>query len=348
MYAPVRPTVTQSHFHVIHPIRFCFRLIALLGAGLSALTAIVAAPPIVTAPPAPPADADRPVLVWDSAPETWKGLPRNFRTSSDPLPDGVDTPPDIAGLATLRASGSGQFTAANLESMLPRFAGPLTVFDLRQENHALVNDCPVSWKAGNNWANVGREYAHIAGRESELIAGFEPGGLIAISSDDMEEGAPAWHITVETALSERAIVEAAGATYERIPVTDHARPLDSEVDVFITRVRELPPEGWVHFHCKAGMGRTTTFLALYDMLGNAGSVSLEDIVQRQSLLIGDYHILRKARSSKGWKAGLAIDRAEFVRAFYDYARANPGGRPQLWSEWLASQTEVPGPDVDGR
>jgi hypothetical protein len=30
------------------------------------------------------------------------------------------------------------------------------------------------------------------------------------------------------------------------------------------------------------------------------------------------------------------DRAAFVRAFYDYARANPNGQPQLWSEWLKS------------
>jgi len=37
-----------------------------------------------------------------------------------------------------------------------------------------------------------------------------------------------------------------------------------------------------------------------------------------------------------WKAPYAADRAAFVRAFYDYARANPNGRPQVWSEWLKS------------
>ncbi|HTX65332.1 MAG TPA: hypothetical protein VMD31_06155, partial [Opitutaceae bacterium] len=74
----------------------------------------------------------------------------------------------------------------------------------------------------------------------------------------------------------------------------------------------------------------------YDMLRNAGRVSLNDIVNRQGLLIGEYNLLQSDEDS-GWKKGVADDRAAFVRAFYDYARANPGGRPQLWTEWLKHQ-----------
>jgi protein-tyrosine phosphatase len=112
--------------------------------------------------------------------------------------------------------------------------------------------------------------------------------------------------------------------------------MDGEVDRFVISVRALPAGQWVHFHCRAGKGRTTTVLALYDMLRNAGRVSLDDIVNRQSLLIGDYNLLQLEEQS-GWKAPLAADRANFVRAFYDYARANPNGSPQLWSEWLRAQ-----------
>ena len=101
-------------------------------------------------------------------------------------------------------------------------------------------------------------------------------------------------------------------------------------------MRALPAGGWVHFHCEAGKGRTTTFLALYDILRNARRVSLQDIVNRQSLLVGDYNLLDLAGQS-GWKAPLFADRAAFVRAFFDYARANTGGRPQTWTEWLKSQ-----------
>src|SRR5262249_7367517 len=112
------------------------------------------------------------------------------------------------------------------------------------------------------------------------------------------------------------------------------RPTDEEVDRFVGAVRGLSADAWAHFHCRAGKGRTTTFMALYDMLRDAKTVSLQAIVDRQSLLVGDYNLLQPAPDETGAKVAVFQDRAAFVRAFYDYARDNPGGRPMLWSEWL--------------
>jgi protein-tyrosine phosphatase len=145
-------------------------------------------------------------------------------------------------------------------------------------------------------------------------------------------------VTVERASTERGIVESAGASYVRVTVTDHARPLDDEVDRFVLAVRALSENAWAHFHCEAGLGRTTTFMVLYDMLRNATRVSLEDIVRRQKILGYDYDVLHPSEPGN-WKAPYTADRAAFVRAFYDYARANPNGRPQLWSEWLKSGSQ---------
>jgi protein-tyrosine phosphatase len=77
-------------------------------------------------------------------------------------------------------------------------------------------------------------------------------------------------------------------------------------------------------------------MALYDMLRNAQQVSLLDIDHRQSLLAGDYDLLGK-EGEPGARVAVAADRAAFVRTFYDYAKANPNGQPQLWTEWLKSQ-----------
>jgi protein-tyrosine phosphatase len=304
-----------------------------------AISALAAAPLEQKTPPTPPPDAATPLLVWDVAPELRAALPRNFRTTDQPLVVKDGRTPDAAGLATLHESGGSEFTPAGLKLMLAKLRGPVTIFDLRQETHLFVNDLPVSWMATNNWANVGRPHDAILADETARAQACAPGTPLALADDKAkksDDGAtPPEKITIARASTEREIVEAAGAHYVRLTVTDHARPLDAEVDRFILAVRELPADGWAHFHCRAGRGRTTTFMALYDMLRNARQVSVEDIARRQEILGNDYDVLKPAEAGS-WKAPITADRIAFVRAFHDYAKANPNGRPQLWSEWLKS------------
>lgn len=40
----------------------------------------------------------------------------------------------------------------------------------------------------------------------------------------------------------------------------------------------------IHFHCKAGIGRTTTFMIMYDIIKNYQHISLNDIIKRQVVL----------------------------------------------------------------
>jgi protein-tyrosine phosphatase len=292
-------------------------------------------------PPLRPADADSPVLISDIDPKLAKSLPRNFRTTDNPLKSNKgDQLPASNGLADLHASGSGEFTADNLKFVLAQAHGPVTVFDLRQETHIFVNGLPISWFATHDWANVGRTQSEIEADEAARVQSLKPGSEIAVRPGEAIKKADTASATpqsviVEQASTEREIVEANRAAYVRLTVTDHARPLDDEVDRFILAVRELPENGWAHFHCEAGRGRTTTFMVLYDMLRNATRVSLEDIARRQQLIGYDYDVLRPADPGS-WKAPYTDDRIAFVRAFYDYARANPAGGPQLWSEWLKS------------
>jgi hypothetical protein len=287
---------------------------------------------------------DTPVLIWDIDLKLANDPPRNWRTTDDPLTPGTsEVPGATLGLRDLRASGSGEFTPEGLKLVLARTRGAVTVFDLRQETHIFVNGLPVSWYASRDWSNVGRSQSEIEADEAARVASLTRGSKI-----DVRPGHPVKHgnansvppqqVTVERANIERDVVQPAGASYVRITITDHTRPLDDEVDRFILAVRALPENAWAHFHCEAGLGRTTTFMVLYDMLRNASRMSLEDIVYRQKILSHGYDVLQPDEP-ENWKAPYAAKRAEFIRAFYGYARANVDGRPLLWSEWLKASKQ---------
>jgi hypothetical protein len=158
-------------------------------------------------------------------------------------------------------------------------------FDLRQETYIFVKDLPVSCHASGDWANVGRNQGEIEAGEATRMQSLKLGSKIDIWPDEqLKHGSvnseTPQHVMLKSASTERELVGAAGANYVRIAVTDHAQPLGDEVDRFVLGVRALPQNAWAHFHCEAGLERTTVFMVLYDMLRNANRVSLKDIVRR--------------------------------------------------------------------
>ena len=141
--------------------------------------------------------------------------------------------------------------------------------------------------------------------------------------------------------TEQDCVKALGAKYKRFLVTDNNRPEDSDVDEFVKFVRKLQKKEkhkkqkcWLHFHCLAGMGRTTTFMSLYEMMVTASSdmLPLDEILARQHKAGGaDLTHMWYSPDPEGW--------LNFLKNFHGYAKDEKDGyvSGKLWSEWVSSK-----------
>ncbi|AVS75192.1 phosphatase [Paracidovorax cattleyae] len=277
-------------------------------------------------------------LTYDTEPPHPAGTMAFFRHSNQAstLPPGIDT----RGLESLQLSGSERITSVEQVCAIRQACGdaPLVVVvDLRQESHGVADGHSLTWRGPMDWGNVGLDTA--TAREAEQLEELRRQGSAVATHADHVKGKtddPALRrLDTTLARSEQEIVEAAGAGYRRIAVTDHLRPSRWEVDQFIALVRGLPEGAGLHVHCNGGRGRTTTFMALYDMLRNAREVDADAIMARQSKLGMDYN-LADTGAVRESKQAFHADRLAFLHEFHAYARENPGGLPRTWSQWRSA------------
>ncbi|EAU66412.1 protein-tyrosine phosphatase 2 [Stigmatella aurantiaca DW4/3-1] len=241
----------------------------------------------------------------------------------------------------LTCSGSAQFSEAGWKDVQKRLGVPrkrLYVIDLRQESHGFLNGAAISWYAQTNWGGAGLSDEQALMLEALRLTILEHSERIQLGRvEDVKRGTP--RLFTEwprhTVVSEERLLDLPKGHYIRLPVTDHTRPSDAAVERFIRLIRELPPQVHLHFHCRGGKGRTSTFLALYDMLRHADRLSYDALLERQRQW-NDYD-LRKTADPASPKAPFIQERTQFLENFYRYARDNPGGAPASWLQWLTSQ-----------
>lgn len=283
-------------------------------------------------------------LAWrlDTAPDSDEL--RSFRTSWDAFRE-VENPPTRAGLDELRISGSGQFAAAGVPVLVSRIRAltdaPIYVVDLRQESHGFVDGTAVSLHGSRNQANAGRTAPEVEADEEEQLATLRSTDFTAVPMGYADTAVmEPFETTVQEVQTERALIEGAGLQYVRIAATDQVWPEPQAVDAFLDFYRTLPDTPvWLHFHCHAGHGRTTTFMALYDMLCNP-ELEAETVTWRQYLLGGSDLLAMPEDSDTGWKAEAARERIAMLHLFHVYVNEQqPAGFVLSWSEWLSAHEE---------
>lgn len=257
--------------------------------------------------------ADEPYLLLNMANKM--KLPKNFR---------IDT--------HLNASASGQFSTKSLETMLKAFPKDksILVVDLRQESHGFANGAAISWrKPPKNWANIDKTLPEIIQDEKTRLKQLESHRFSLI----YHFGLP-FPIYVRSTQTEEELTESFYLNYLRIPVADHRRPADADVDHFILSVRGLPSNAFVAFHCAAGKGRSTIFICMYDMIRNAKKTSYEAILERQYKSGGVDYLAVKANAA--WKQSDFRKKQELLKNFYQYCRESDP-LTVLWTEWLSKR-----------
>ena len=243
-------------------------------------------------------------------------LPSLFRTSLN-LKEIENDNINASGLDTLNISGSSEFTKLSLIKLKEAIntSYPLYIIDLRQESHGFINGNAISLFNKGNKINAGIPLNTVIKRENLFLQSIPLKRPIYLDIDK-------YKIVPESIENEETIAKNNNLIYFRIPVTDNERPTDEMVDRFLKFTKSLPKDKWLHFHCKEGYGRTTTFMILYDIINNYKDVSFSDIIARQSTL-ASIDLLRFDKND---------NRYIFLENFYKYASET--NLNSSWQEWV--------------
>ena len=282
------------------------------------------------------------LLVYDVTQEN--GKLRNYRNTGEHFSSGVDfSNIDLHGFAELKLSASAQFSASALPYILQHAKGTVYIIDLRQEPHGFINGKAFTRFSYRNQINIDKSSKQIDLEEHNLLLKLASYKHISLHKIKKTGGGhfqsvKKFAIKIKKIESEQAVVQRHGAKYKRFYVLDRCKPCDTQVDEFIDFVRSLPKDVWLHFHCRAGKGRTTTFMVMYDMIRNAKQVSFEDILSRNIELGGSIlDDIPSAKESK-WTTEPAINRYKFIQKFYDYVIDQNGYNKTSWREWSNSKS----------
>ena len=257
-------------------------------------------------------------------------LPRNFRV-----------------IDNLKMSASGQPSTSSLlllyNELRQKTDGNIYIVDLREESHGFANGFPVSYYTEKNLANFFKPRNQIEDIEIEQLTDMLDRQIdfLPLGNEDKKLFKPV-NVLVKNVETEHQKADEIGFIYVRFPVTDMFFPQPEIVEQFMNFVANLKENDWVHFHCQAGRGRTTTFMVMYEILkrpeltlGDHPTAKLEEICRRNAEM-GGSDLLKISEGDKyDYYVQAQNSRAEEIREFHDYIlKINRGYISTSWSEYV--------------
>lgn len=233
---------------------------------------------------------------------------RNFRTTQDTISS--TTRVDLRGLRDLKASGAAAVHFLDLKRRLSHINEKIIIVDGMTEFHGYLMGLPTTFFAYQskhklNWKYKVRRFL-LTGTQQICAERVVPEGDAALEN---------------------------GFYYINLNAGSRFIPTHEKIDEMVNVLENLPNDTWVHFHCHHGKGRTSMMLVMLDMMKNAPTVSLQDIVKRHHLL-GSEDLLDTTVWARGTYTKEQLEaRRDFITQFYEFVCQRKAGGVQLWSEW---------------
>lgn len=244
-----------------------------------------------------------PVLVLDS--NDTQAFPARYRIVND---------------NTVAMIGSGQFTKTQLIHIKETIKAPLFIIDLRQESHGFIGGVPISWYGIKNWDNQGKTMEEIESQQTARLTQLQHQTRLTayqiVSKNAQGMITKTKPVTLHPAeiLTEEQLARQLGLGYARFYVADHSPPSRDQLEAFTQIINTIPKNTWVYFHCRGGVGRTSTFMVLYAINKNAKHIPLDKIIRHQADIGGKDLTNMPAHNS--YKYLLAKQRLALISQYY--------------------------------
>lgn len=232
----------------------------------------------------------------------------NFRTMQDAIPSEEQV--DLTGLRELQASGGNAPRFMDLQKRLSDIKKNKIIIDVKCEPHGYINSVPTTFLG----------YGHPKPGLRHLPRRFFLTGTIYERQD--------------LVIPESEEAKKYGFNYKTVNIGSKFTAVDENIDEIVNLFDSLSEDDWVHIHCTNGKGRTSMVLAMLDIMRNAPTVSLDNIIKRQHLL-GSVNLYNTTQWRKGstYTTKQLEARKKFIEDFYKFICQRKEGGIHKWSDW---------------
>lgn len=235
-------------------------------------------------------------------------------------------PTNYRNIKKLNISGSAQFTPNQTPNIVKDINSKDILFiDLRQESHGFINNLAFSYFGDSKILNYELDSVDVLKNEKILLSSIPLHSKITIYK---KSGKVYKTLKAKTISNEESLILNSNAKYLRLPVKDEGIPSLDIVDNFVNIIKTKPKDLHIHFHCAHGVGRTTQFMVLYQIMNNTDNLSLKEILEYQI-------------KEGGADLTKITERAEFLNNFYKYVEENKNSNYKIpYSKWIFNNNNL--------